>query len=64
MKKLQNEHTVKLFGGSLNATWNKKNGKKIPCAYMALELMKGGELFDLLSETGAFPEPIARYYFR
>ena len=31
---------------------------------MALELAKGGELFDYLLVTGRFEEPVARYFFK
>jgi len=42
----------------------KKNGKKKDVGYIVFELESGGELFDYVLETGAFPEPIARYYFK
>ena len=29
-----------------------------------MQLASGGEVFDFLSTTGRFPEPISRYYFR
>ncbi len=31
---------------------------------LALELAKGGELFDFIAEAGTFTEPVARTYFR
>jgi hypothetical protein len=31
---------------------------------MVIELAKGGELFDFLSISGKFSEPLARYYMR
>jgi len=30
---------------------------------LALELARGGELFDYISQTGEFSEDVARYYF-
>jgi serine/threonine protein kinase len=30
---------------------------------LALELAKGGELFDYISQTGEFSEDVARYFF-
>ena len=33
-------------------------------AYVALELVSGGELFDWVSNSGAFSEPVCRYYFK
>lgn len=32
--------------------------------FIALELADKGELFDFISNSGPFSEPIARYYFR
>lgn len=32
--------------------------------FVALELAKGGELFDFIATTGAFDEKVARYFFR
>lgn len=32
--------------------------------YMVMELMRGGELFDLLTECGRMDEPMARKYFQ
>ncbi len=31
---------------------------------VALELAKGGELFDFIAESGNFSEPVARTYFK
>ena len=32
--------------------------------YIIVQHAAGGELFDFISDTGRFPEPLARYYFR
>lgn len=32
--------------------------------YIALELAGKGELFDFISNSGPFSEPVARYYFK
>jgi len=42
----------------------KDSGKKRDITYIVLELALGGELFDFISESGAFSEPFARYYFK
>lgn len=42
----------------------KASGDKEPVIYIILELATGGELFDYVSTTGRFSEPIARFYFR
>lgn len=43
--------------------WVKSDGKQVPVAYMALELITGGELFDFVAQ-GAFSEQICRFYFK
>lgn len=42
----------------------KKNGLEKEVVVLVLELAVGGELFDFMMYTGAFPEVIARTYFR
>lgn len=42
----------------------KKNGLEKEVVILVLELAVGGELFDFMMYTGAFPEVIARTYFR
>lgn len=32
--------------------------------YIIVQIAEGGELFDFICDTGRFPEPLARYYFR
>lgn len=41
----------------------KKNGLEKEVVILVLELAVGGELFDFMMYTGAFPEVIARTYF-
>jgi len=43
--------------------YEKSNGSKKEVSYIALELAKGGELFDFVALSGRFKEPVARYYF-
>ena len=31
--------------------------------YIVMEVAEYGELFDVISHTGAFSEPVSRYYF-
>jgi hypothetical protein len=40
---------VKLLGFKDDAIWKKSDGRQIPVAYMALELISGGELFDFVA---------------
>lgn len=44
-------------------TYVKKNGLEKEVVILVLELAVGGELFDFMMYTGAFPEVIARTYF-
>ncbi len=59
---LEHKHVVKYFEFKENAIWNKKNGQQIPVAYIASELVSGGELFDYVANSGPFGEKIVRYY--
>ena len=43
---------------------NERTGRTKKVFYIATELAQGGELFDFLSISGKFSEPIARYYFK
>jgi hypothetical protein len=40
------------------------NGDKISIFYIVLEVAPGGELFDMVFNTGKFSERITRFYFR
>ena len=42
----------------------KSNGESVPVAYIAQEAIQGGELFDYVANSGAFSEPICRYYLK
>jgi serine/threonine protein kinase len=41
----------------------KSNGNRVPIAYMVLELVNGGELFDYVA-LRPFSENVCRFYFR
>jgi len=45
-------------------TYVKPSGKSKEVQYIVLELALGGELFDFVSISGRFEEPLARYYFK
>jgi serine/threonine protein kinase len=55
---------VKLFNVQKNAVYTHKDGHETPVAYIAQELITGGELFDYVANTGAFSPPICRFYFK
>jgi len=42
--------------------YNKPKGSKT-VDYIAIELAEKGELFDFISNSGAFSEELARYFF-
>ena len=64
MEKLDHPNLVKLVDYSDSDSYMKEDGSKKDVFYMALELCSGGELFDFIAQTGAFSEPVARYYFK
>ena len=47
-----------------NEAYNKCSGKSKQVDYIVLELASGGELFDFISSSGRFEEPLARYYMK
>ena len=55
---------AKLHHVDWNFMYRKKDGSTMPCVMLELELAQGGELFNLLLQTGCFPEMIARTYFQ
>lgn len=55
---------VNLLNWKEDATWVKNEGKKsLKVAYMVIELLKGGELFDYVVQD-PFPESVVRLYFQ
>lgn len=64
MAHLDHPNIVKLkeFGEDFMVNEDKGTQKKVN--YIVIELAKGGELFDFLSISGKFTEPMARFYFR
>jgi serine/threonine protein kinase len=62
--KTEHPNVVNLVEYNKDGILEKSNGEKKPAFYIVLELASGGELFDFVASTGAFSEPIARYYFK
>lgn len=58
MKKITHKNVIQLVDFTLDMVYKKKN-----IILVVLELAPGGELFEYLSFTGAFEEPLARSYF-
>jgi len=55
---------VKYFHFSEDSTYHKKNGDQVQCAYIAQEMVAGGELFDYVANSGAFKEDECKYFFK
>jgi serine/threonine protein kinase len=62
MQQIDHVNCLKMKEVLWNATYTKKNGKKLDVILIVLELATGGELFEFLSYTGYFGEPLARTY--
>ena len=60
---LTHPHIIELKDYSDSCDEERESGKLRKVFYLALELATGGELFDFMSQTGTFSEPVARYYF-
>lgn len=56
-------HSLPALDPWQSLTYVKKNGLEKEVVVLVLELAVGGELFDFMMYTGAFPEVIARTYF-
>jgi len=62
-KNLKHPFMVQLFDFKEQAEQIKSDGRKCSIAYMVLENVTGGELFDFAA-LGAFSEPVCRFYFK
>ena len=60
--KLSHPNIVRLFDFKQDALMVKSNGEQVRVAYIALELMEGGELFDYVA-LKHFDQPTCRYVF-
>ncbi|CAM9201740.1 unnamed protein product [Phaeothamnion confervicola] len=63
MKALQHPNVLRLREVLPRAAYPKKDGTPRDAVVLVLDLAGGGELFDFMMHTGAFPEPVARAYF-
>jgi len=61
--KLKHENIIELIDYNDQAVEQRNSGKEREVYFLALELARGGELFDYIAQTGTFSEPVARYYF-
>ena len=62
MKQLAHPNVVKQIDYGIS--FYKKGGVEKPFKFIALELCKGGELFDFIAHGGPFSERACRYYFK
>jgi len=60
---LSHKNIIKMFDVDWDCKYPQKNGKFKEILLLIIELAEGGELFDILSLTGAFSESVARTYF-
>ena len=63
MKNFDHPNIVKYYNFEEKAKLIKANGKEVDVAYLAMDAVTGGELFDFVANTGAFSEPECRYFF-
>lgn len=63
-RKLNHPSLVKHYQIRPDAVYTHKDGRQTKVAYIAQELIQGGELFDFVANTGAFSPQICRYYFK
>lgn len=56
-------YMVRLYEFKENSEWVKSDGRKVPVAYIALELITGGEFFDYIA-LKPFDVATCRYYFK
>jgi len=60
---LKHKNIVNLFDFKEDATWIHGDGRTEQVAYMVLEFVNGGELFDFVA-LAPFKESICRFYFK
>ena len=63
LKVLKHPHIVRFIEFKEDAIFHKSKGAPIKVAYMALELITGGTLFDYIS-LESFDDKICRFYFK
>ena len=64
ISKLNHKYIAKYYGFQESSTWIKKNGKKIPVAYIKEEFVEGIELCYNVEFKGGMSEPLCRYFFK
>jgi len=60
---LNHPYMVRLLEFKEDSVWKKSDGKQIRVAYMVLEYISGGELFDFVA-LRSFDERTSRHFFK
>lgn len=64
LSSLNHDNILKILDSSTEATYTSATGESQSVCYIALEYVGGGDMFDVVAETGRFTENVARYYFQ
>jgi serine/threonine protein kinase len=65
LNRIAHPSVVRLIHSNEGGVYTRRNGQgSYTCMYMVVDLCPNGELFDVLFKTGAFSEPVARFYFK
>jgi len=59
---LNHENIIKIYEIYQDEEYRKRNGKVVKRTILVLEYAENGEIYDYISETGAFSEPVCRYF--
>lgn len=62
--KINHPNVIKIKGIGRGIYDNLDGENQIEVAYILMEVLKEGQLLDVVKDTGKFPERIARYYFK
>lgn len=63
LAKFNHPNIIRMFDHEMDANIINPDATSIPVSYSVLELCTG-ELYDFVSLSGKFDEPVARFYFR
>ena len=61
---LDHKNVVKYHDFKESATYMKTDGTSREVAYIAQEMIEGGELFDYVANSGPFKEQECKYFFK
>ena len=61
---LDHNNVVKYFEFKERSVMTKSNGTSVEVAYIAQEMISGGELFDYVANSGPFKEDVCKYFFK